>query len=263
MKAARLISVLLYAVMLAVPVTGFTADDEAPPVVNGVTIPQSLIDAIVKAQAAQGHPDTPQLRAQVRNTLITQEILVQQATKLGLDKKADTVAQLKFARQQVLANAFVQNFVRTHPISEAAQRKEYDQLKAKVGGTEYHAHHILVKTEAEAKKIIAELKNGGNFEKIAEAQSIDGTKSNGGDLGWAAPTRYVPAFGDALKKLKKGEITSTPVHTQFGWHVIRLDDTRPLQFPSFEELKPRIADQLEQQAIAKEISSLRAKAKIQ
>ena len=150
------------------------------------------------------------------------------------------------------------------PISDEAMRKEYENAKTLAGAKEYKARHILVKEEAEAKQIIAQLKKGGNFEKIAAEKSEDtGSKNRGGDLDWAPPARYVKPFADALVKLKKGQLTDTPVQTQFGWHVIRLDDERATKIPPFDEVKNNIQQQMQQQAVQKAIADLRAKAKVE
>jgi peptidyl-prolyl cis-trans isomerase C len=260
MKIATLLCALLAPALLALPAQ---AAEEAPPKVNGVSIPQARMDAFAKMQAAQGQNDTPELRARIRDYLVRQEVLAQEAAKRGLDKQPDTQSQLDLARQEVLANAFVQDYVKHNPVGEDALKKEYERVKADVGDREYKARHILVKTEEEAKEIVAQLKKGGNFAKIAAEKSVDASKSNGGDLGWSGPERFVPPFSNALKKLKKGQTTDAPVQTQFGWHVIRLDDERARKFPPFEEVKPQIQNQLQQQAVGKAINDLRAKAKVE
>jgi peptidyl-prolyl cis-trans isomerase C len=232
--------------------------------VNGKDIPQSRADYVIKANAAQGQPDSPELRNRVKEVLIRNELLAQEAAKKGLDKTQEFITQVELNRQEALVNAYIQDFVKNNPISEEAIKAEYDRAKAQAGDMEYKARHILVKDEAEAKAIIAQLKKGGNFEKLAAQKSQDpGSKDKGGDLDWAPGGRYVPAFSDALKKLKKGQITDTPVQTQFGWHVIRVDDERPMKFPSIEEVKPQIQQGLQRQAIEKQIAELRAKAKIE
>lgn len=231
--------------------------------VNGVTIPQSRIDILAKSQTAQGQPDTPELRNRIKDALITREVVTQEAVKRGLDKTPEVKAQMDLARQEVLMNAYAQDYLKRHPVNEDAMKKEYERVKADVGDKEFHAHHILVKTEDEAKQIIGQIKKGGNFEKIAAEKSQDSSKSNGGDLGWSGPERYVPSFSAALKKLKKGQITDMPVQTQFGWHVIRLDEERPRKFPSFDEAKQQIQHQLQQQEVGKAVAALRAKAKVE
>lgn len=232
--------------------------------VNGSAIPQSRLDAMLKGATAQGQPESPELRNRVRDELITREILMQEAAKKGTEKTADVVNQLEFQRQSLIIQAFLNDYVRNNPVSDEALRKEYDSAKAAAGAKEYKAHHILVKEEAEAKQITAQLKKGGNFEKIAAEKSEDtGSKSRGGDLDWASPARYVKPFSDALVKLKKGQITDTPVQSPFGWHIIRLDDERATKLPPFEDVKNNIQQQLQQQVVQKLIVDLRSKAKIE
>lgn len=247
-----------------IPATAVLGQSTAVAKVNGVTIPQSRLDAIMKDMAAQGRPDTPETRDAIKQELINREIVAQEAVKKGIHKKPEVATLIDVQRQAVLINAYLQDHVKTHPISEDAMKKEYEKVKASAGGKEYKVRHILVDNEDEAKQVIAQLKKGGSFEKIAADKSKDqGSKARGGDLDWSPPARYVPAFGQAITKLKKGELTEAPVQTQFGWHVIRLDDERPLKFPSFEEAKPQIQQQLQQQVVTKAIADLRAKAKIE
>jgi peptidyl-prolyl cis-trans isomerase C len=232
--------------------------------VNGVAIPQSRLDLLLKVNASQGQPDNPEARSRMRDALITREVISQEAVKKGLDKSAEVAIQLDLQRQEALVNAFVQDYIKHHPVSDDALKKEYERQKAQIGDKEYKARHILVKEEAEAKQIIAELKKGALFEKIAAEKSEDqGSKGQGGDLDWSAPGRYVPPFAEALKKLKKGQLTDPPVHTQFGWHVIRLDDERPFKTPGFDEVKPQLQQNLQRQAIDKLVGELRAKAKVE
>lgn len=259
MKTAPLLYALLCSALL---VSAAHAAEDAAPKVNGVAIPQSRIDVFTK-MAAPGQPDSPELRAKVRDHLITQEVLAQEAAKRGLDKTPEGSAQLELVRQQTLAQMYLQDHARKNPVSEEAVKKEYERAKADIGNKEYHARHILVKSEDEAKAIIAQLKKGGSFQKIAAEKSEDASKANGGDLGWAGVERYVPPFSAALKKLKKGQTTEAPVQTQFGWHVIRLEDERARKFPAYEEVKPQIQNQLQQQAVQKAIEDLRSKAKVE
>jgi len=256
---------LMLAFALSLAGTPSRAQSAAPVAkVNGKEIPQSRADFVVKANAAQGQADTPDLRNRVREVLIRNELIAQEAVKKGLDKSPEFTNQMDLNRQEVLVNTYIQDYVKNNPVSDEAVKAEYDRAKAQAGDMEYKARHILVKEEAEAKAIIAQIKKGGNFEKIAAQKSQDpGSKDKGGDLDWAPGGRYVPAFSDALKKLKKGQMTDTPVQTQFGWHVIRVDDERAMKFPSLEEVKPQITQGLQRQQIEKMITELRAKAKIE
>ena len=264
MKPAKTFQTLTLA-FAALLVTGVCYGQPAAKV-NGVTIPQNRVEFLVKTAIAQGQPDSPELRSRVRDNLIIQELLAQEATKKGLDKNSEFTAQLDLQRQQILGQAFFQDYFKTNPITEEILKKEYDAAKARMGNREVKARHILVKQEDEAKQIIAQLKKGGNFDKIAAEKSLDpGSKGSGGDLGWVNPNTapLVPPFVDALKKLKKGQLTDVPVQTQFGWHVIRVDDERPATAPPFEEAKNGMQQQLQNQAVQKIISDLRAKAKIE
>jgi len=217
----------------------------------------------VKAATAQGQADSPELRKAIREDMINMEVLVQEAAKLGLDKNPDVVQQVELTRQQVLAGAFVQNYAKSHPISEDQLKQEYDKLKVKLGNKEYNARHVLVETEAEAKDIIAQLGKKGKFEKLAEKSKDTGSAAQGGSLGWNVPGNFVPEFANAMLNLKKGEYTKEPVKSQFGWHVIKVDDIRDMKVPSFEEIKPQLQQRLQQQSIKQSIDELRAKAKIE
>jgi peptidyl-prolyl cis-trans isomerase C len=246
------------------PVTAALGQSPALAKVNGVTIPQSRLDAIMKEMTAQGRPDTPEVREALKQELINREIVAQEAVRRGIHKKSEVALMLDVQRQALLVNAYLQDYVKTHPISDDEMKKEYEKFKASSPSKEYKARHILVESEDEAKQIIAQVKKGGNFEKIAADKSKDqGSKGRGGDLDWGPPGRYVPAFGQALAKLKKGELTDAPVQTQFGWHIIRLDDERATKFPGYEELKPQIQSEMRQRQVNKIIGDLRGKAKIE
>ena len=230
--------------------------------VNGTPIPQYRADALIGAQTAQGRPDTPDLHQAVREELIRRELLAQEAHKMGIDKKPEIQGEMELARQSVLIGAYMQEYLRSHPISDAAVKKEYDSVKAKLGDKEYKARHILVGTEKEAKDIIAKLDKGAKFEDLAKESKDPGSKDHGGELGWAAPTSYVQPFADALVKLQKGKYTETPVKTDFGYHVIMLEDTRPLKLPTLDETKAQLVQRLQQQMVEKHILALRSKAKV-
>lgn len=251
------------AILGALAINPAFAEDKSAALVNGVSIPQARIDLRVKAAAAQGQADSPELRKAIRDDMINLEVMAQEAVKTGLDKNADVVQQVELAKQSVLVGAFVQDYVKNHPISEDQLKQEYDKLKAKLGNKEYNTRHILVETEAEAKGIIAQLGKKAKFEKLAAKSKDTGSAAQGGSLGWAVPSNFVPEFANALLNLKKGEYTKEPVQSQFGWHVIKLDDTRELKVPSFEEVKPQLQQRLQQQSIKKAIDELRAKAKIE
>jgi peptidyl-prolyl cis-trans isomerase C len=237
--------------------------------VNGTPISQARIDAVMQAMSAQaqsqGQQADPRLPAMVREQMITAEVLRQEAVRKGIDKQPEVRAELENAQAMTLANHLIQSFVRSTPISESDVRAAYDKLKAATPAKKtYHAQHILVKTEAQANAIIAALKKGKPFAQLAKEKSLDpGSKENGGDLGWNDASTFVGPFGDALTHLAKGQITSKPVQTQYGWHIIKLDDVRTEAFPAFDALRPQIEQHLQSQRIEQYIADLKAKAKIQ
>jgi len=230
--------------------------------VNGKGIPQGRADVMIKNQLAQGQQDGEQLRTAVREELIRREVLTQAATAKGLDKNASLMNQAELAKQAVLIQAYLQDYMRTHPVSEEAIKAEYEKIKVGLGNKEYKARHILVKTEEKAKEIIGKLQAGEKFEDLAKDSEDPGSKDRGGDLGWSAPAQYVKPFSDALVKLEKGKFTPQPIRSDFGYHVIKLEDVRDLKLPSYDEAKPQIAQRLEQQTIAAHVNDLRQKAAI-
>ena len=231
--------------------------------VNGKPVPQSRVDALIKtATHGQQQDVPPELKAQAKDQVVMREIFAQEAEKQGIPNTADYKNQLDLVRQTVLINTLFQNFIKTHPASDADAKAEYDKIKAEQSGLEYHARHILVDSEDEAKKLIAQIKAGSKFEDVAKKSSKDtGSAENGGDLDWAKPTAYVPEFSAALQALKKGQMTDAPVKTQFGYHIIRLEDTRAAQFPNFEEVKDKIKQQMEQVKLQEYQEKLRKAAK--
>ena len=220
---------------------------------------------IVKQGASAGRPDTPETRKAIIDQLALQLVIAEEAIKKGLDKTPEVMEQMEVLKQSVLANAYVQDFIKSNPVTDEMLKAEYERIKATVTGTEYKARHILVEKEAEAKDIIAKLKkNPAAFEKLAMEKSKDqGSKARGGDLGWFDVKRMVPEFGAALSKLDKGKFTEAPVKTQFGYHVILLEDSRPVQAPPLEQVKPQLSQQLQQQGVKKQLDALKAKAKIE
>jgi peptidyl-prolyl cis-trans isomerase C len=231
--------------------------------VNKTPIPQARIDLRLKVAAQQGQPDSPDLRKAIRDDLINLEVISQEAVKKGLDQQPEVVQQIELTKQTALANAYVMDFVKNHPLSEDALKQEYENQKSHYGNKEYKVEHILVDSEKEAQAIIVELKKkGSKFDKIAKKSSKDpGSKDKGGDLGWTVPTTFVQPFGEAILKLNKGEM-SAPVQTQYGWHVIKLDDIRDLKIPTMEEVKGNLEKRLQQLAIQDAIKALRANAVI-
>jgi peptidyl-prolyl cis-trans isomerase C len=232
--------------------------------VNGVAVPRARQDLLMQQQGARGMPDNEQTRAMVRDELINREVLYQEAQKTGVGKKPEVQAQLDMARQEVMVSAFVRDWVRTHPVTDADVQKEYDRAKSQTGDKEYRARHILVETEEQAKSLIDELKKGGKFEDLATKNSKDpGSAQRGGDLDWNVPSTYDKQFADALVKLEKGKYTDTPVRSRFGYHIIMLEDVRPVKFPALNEVRQRISQQVTQSRIEELVKSLRAKAKVE
>jgi peptidyl-prolyl cis-trans isomerase C len=233
-------------------------------IVNGKAVPKARVDALAAQLAKSGRPVTPELQGQLKDEVIAREIFMQEAQKRGLDASEDFKNQMELARQTLLIRELFADYQKANPVTDADIKAEYDKFVAANGGKEYRARHILVEKEDEAKAIIASLKKGGKFDEIAKKQSKDpGSGANGGDLDWANAASYVPEFSGALVKLNKGQTTQEPVKSQFGWHVIRLDDVREAQLPKLEEVKPQIAQQLQQQKLAKFQEDLRGKAKVE
>jgi peptidyl-prolyl cis-trans isomerase C len=256
----RLTTPILGALLLAC--AAMTAQAADPASVNGKPIKQSLVDSIVKEALANGAKDEDNIKATIVTQLINNELLVQEAQKAGIDKQPDFLAKQELRYRELLANLYLQDYIKKNPIDDATLKSEYEKFKVAIGDKEYKASHILVKTEQEAKDVIAQLSKGGDFAKIAREKSLDGSKEKGGDLGWFSPARMVKPFGEAVAKLQKGLYTTIPVQTQFGWHVIRLDDTRSTPPPTFEKVKDELKASLQKQNIAKMMAELRAKAKI-
>ncbi len=233
-------------------------------IVNGKPVPKTRADALAAQVAKSGRPITPELTAQIKDEVIAREIFMQEASKRGLDGSDDYRNQLELARQTILIRALFADFQEKNPVTDADAKAEYDKFVAANAGKEYRARHILVAKEDEAKAIIANLKKGAKFEDLAKKQSKDpGSGANGGDLDWANAKSYVPEFSEAMVKLAKGQTTQAPVKTQFGFHVIRLDDVRDAQLPKFEEVKGQIQQQMQQERLSKFQDELRTKAKVE
>jgi len=286
MKAATAVALTL--VGLLATFAGRAEDQTNVAVVNGVPIPQARVDYVLKAQAQQAQPgqpgpkDTPEFRQQIKDVLITREVLSQEAIKEGLDKSPEYETQLEMAKQDFLIRAYFDNFIKTTVPTEEQTLAEYEKIKAAQtdGGKkmEYKVRHILIKVDAnsdpkklkaaeqKAKAIVAELNkaNGKNFAQLAKTKSDDeGTKGEGGQLDWTDGSNLVKEFTDAMVKLDKGSYTKVPVKTRFGYHIILLEDVRPVQFPPYEQVKERVQQQLIKEARDKKIEELRASAKIE
>jgi peptidyl-prolyl cis-trans isomerase C len=260
---ALLLPSLALAQQPAKPAAAATKDGPVA-TVNGVQIPRQRLDLVVRQQTARGATDGEKMRAQVREALINNELLIQEANRSGIARKTEVQQQIDLTRQEVIANAMVGEYLRTRPVSEAEIQKEYDRAKAQTGDKEYKARHVLVATEEDAKSVLAELKKGGKFDDIAQKRSLDeGTRPRGGDLDWNVPSNFDKAFADAMVKLEKGKMTEAPVRSRFGFHVIQLDDVRSVNFPPLAQVKRQIQQRLIGQRVDSLIRELRAKAKIE
>ena len=254
----RLTSLAL-AALLAAPLA---AQAQNIAIVNGKAVPKARAEALMNQAVRSGQAKSPELEQQVRDEVVLREIFMQEAEKRGLAASAEYKQQMEFARQTLLIRELFADFQKKNPVTDAEVQAEYDKFKAQSSGTEYRARHILVEKEEEAKALIAQIKGGAKFEDLAKKNSKDpGSGENGGDLDYAAPGAYVPEFSQAMVKLKKGEMTETPVKSQFGWHVIKLEDSREAKFPPIEEVKGQIQQRISQQKLGEFRDSIRAKAK--
>src|SRR3989338_8132215 len=256
----RLTTQILGALLLAVTTTAQAADLAT---VNGKPIKQSLVDYIIKDATTRGQKVDDNVQAIIVNKLISSELVAQEAQKAGIDKQPDFLAKEELMRRELLVNTYLQDYIKKNPIDDKTLQAEYDKFKAQMGDKEFKASHILVKTEQEARDVIAQLTKGGDFAKIAREKSLDpGSKEKGGDLGWFPPTAMVRPFSDAVSKLQKGLYTTAPVQTQFGWHVIKQEDTRAAQPPTFDKVKEELRNNMQKQQLERLVADLRAKAKI-
>ena len=233
-------------------------------VVNGKAIPTSRQEAVVKQVVAQGQqPDSPQLREAVKKDLIMREVMMQEATKQGYEKNDLVKSQMEQARQTIIINAMVRDYVTKNPVKDTDIKAEYDRAKSQAGDKEYHVRHILLGTEAEATAVIAKLKAGSKFEDLAKQSKDTGTANTGGDLDWATPSSFPKVFSDAFVNLQKGQVAEKPVQTPNGFHVVKVDDIRPLKFPALEEVKGQVEEGLQQKKLQAYQESILAKAKVQ
>src|SRR3569832_930918 len=259
MKQFALAAVAAATLALALP-----AAAQNVAIVNGKPVPSARVDMLKSQIAKAGRPVTPDMEKMLKEEVVAREVFMQEAQRRGLDANDDYKAQLELARQTILIRELFAEFQKQNPVTDAEIQAEYDKFVAANAGKEYHAHHILVENEADAKAAIADIKKGKKFEDVAKAKSKDpGSAQNGGDLDWATASSYVPEFSNAMVKLSKGQMTQEPVKTSFGYHVNRVDDIREAQQPKNEENKPQNAQQLQQQKLAKFQEDLRAKAKIE
>ena len=232
----------------------------AAPASTKALYPQAQFDTMLKQRIQQGQPDTPELRASIREELNTRELLAREAKRQGLEKNNDVKNQMELASQTVLVSAFVADWIKKNPISDAELRKEYDTIKTQIGDKEYHVRHILVEKDDEAKDIIVQLQKGAKFDELAKARSKDpGSKDKGGDLDWNAPAGFVKPFSDAMVATPKGKFSTVPVQTQFGYHVILIEDVREAKVPPFDEVKPQLQQRMQAAHLDKFFKDLRAK----
>ncbi len=264
MKFARFLPLLI--ACCALPAHAADAPANKPlAIVNGEAVPAMFGNFIRQNRIKRNMPPEALTDDAVKDGAVTATLLAQEAVKKGLDKEPTVAAALEFQKMELLGRATLEDYLRANPIREEAVKAEYENTKAKAGETEYRARHILVNSEKEAKNFIAKLNASRKtkFEDLAKKYSKDTSAGNGGDLGWVLPANLVPEFAEAMAGLKKGQITRTPVQTRFGWHIIKLEDTRKLDFPEYDKVKDRIAGQLQQQAIARLVKELAATAKVE
>ena len=243
------------------PVAPAPAAAARPASAGDITVPAEQLDLILKERLAQGQPDTPELRAVLRDELVNRELFMRAAKAKGIDRAPAMKTQMQVASDSILIRAYINEYLTANPVTDDVLKKEYETIKAGLGDKEYRARHILVEKKDEAENIIKQLQGGAKFEELAKANSKDpGSKDNGGDLDWAVPSNFVKPFSDALIALQKGKYTPTPVQSPFGFHVIQLDDTRDAKAPAYDEVKPQLAQRLQGQVIEKHLAELRVKA---
>lgn len=239
------------------------AKKDAAITVNGQVITRAQLEAVIQSRIGRGINDSPELRAAIQNQLVHVELLSQEAKKRKLDKKPEVQTQISILNKEALQQAAIEDFLRSHPVSETEARSEYDRVASQAGDRrEYAVRHILVGSEEEAKEILDQLGKGGKFADLAKRSKDTVNSDNGGDLGWQTPQNFAPPFAQAMTKLSKGEHTLEPVKTDFGFHVIQVDDTRPLPLPNFEKVKPEIESLLIRNKVGQYVRDLREKAKI-
>ncbi len=264
-SAASLLALALCHPAMAVTPADQAAKDPVAATVNGTPIGQRTVDLLAKQGASEGRPDTPEARRAIIDQLALQMVLAEEAMKKGLDKTPEFAEQLATIKQAVLASVYVEDFIDSNPVTDDRVKAEYERVKATVTGTEYKARHILVEKESEAKDIIAKLKaDPSAFGNLAMERSLDaGSKAKGGDLGWFDLSAIPPEFAAAASTLEKGKFTEAPVQTEFGYHVILLEDSKPIEAPPLDEIKPLLSQQLQQQDWDQHLEALKAKAKIE
>ena len=250
--AARTTAMAVAAALASTLLLPAAAQAQNIAIVNGKAVPKARVDLLLLQAQRAGQQVSPEMAGMAKEEVVKREIFAQEAEKRGIAASADYRAQMDLARQSILIRELFEDHKKKNPVTDAEAKAEYDKFKAQSNGTEYRARHILVEGEEDAKALIAQIKGGAKFEDLAKEKSKDpGSGANGGDLDFAKPESYVPEFGAAMAKLKKGEMTDAPIKTQFGWHIIKLEDTRDAQFPDFEGVKAQIVQRLAQNKLAK------------
>jgi len=250
----------IFAATLLLATPGFA--EEILVTVNGVKVPKYAADVLIEEQKAAGVAESEDMRDAVREALIRRELIVAEARRAGLEKKPEIKGMMENARLSVLARAYIDDYLKANPVSKTDISATYETFKKQVGSTEFNVRHILVESEKEAEDIIAKLKKGSKFATLAKASLDVASKDNGGDLGWMSPAAFVQPFAQALSQMKKGQYSQTPVQTDFGYHVIMVEDTRATKMPSLEQVEDNIKQRLNQQKIENLLEELRAKADI-
>lgn len=224
----------------------FTVSAQNIATVNGKPIPKSLQDQWIAQLIANGGKDTPEARKQITENLVANALVEQEADKRGITKDPKVQFALDYARFRILQEAVLRDELAKHPVTDKEVKDRYDQEKAALGSQEFDVSHILVKDEKTAKMIEDKLAKGGDFAALAKEYSIDpGAKDNGGELGWNRPAVFVSSFANAVKGMKKGEVSKQPVQSEFGWHIIKVNDIRNASFPDFDSVKNQIKEGLE------------------
>jgi peptidyl-prolyl cis-trans isomerase C len=253
------VSLLATAAALLLP-AGAHAQNVA--IVNGKAVPKARVEALLKQATRQGQPRSPELETQVRDEVVLREMFMQEAERRGLSSTPDYKAQMELARQSILIRELFADYTKKSPVTDAEVAAEYEKAKNESAGNQYRVSHILVDGEEDAKALIAQIKGGAKFEDLAKKKSKDqGSAEKGGDLDWARPADYVPEFAQAMQQLKKGEMTQTPVKSQFGYHIIRLDDQKPIDIPPLAEVSEQLRQTISQQRMVKFRDDIKAKSK--
>ncbi len=254
LKPAHLLAVLLASAVPAMAQNVAT--------VNGKAIPNAKLEAIVKQAIARGQKDSPQLRDMIKQNLIAREVVIQEAEKSGLEKNGEVKQAIESARQGILIDALMYEYLKKNPVSDAEIQAFYDKEKTAVGDKEFHISHIVVEKEDDAKALISKLKSGAKFEELAKQSKDTTSGARGGDLDWTTPAA-IPQFAQVMTTLQKGQFTETPIKTDMGYHIVRMNDSRAAKFPALEEIKPQIVEAISKQKVGVYQQALMKKAKVQ